>query len=127
MWYLDTSAFLKLIVAEDESPALRTWMTGSGPCWSSLLLRTEALLAVNRLGLEERIAAEALDTVSLIVPGPGTFLSAGRLQPSSLRSLDALHLATALELGQDLQGIVTYDARMIDGARAASIPVVEPR
>jgi predicted nucleic acid-binding protein len=126
VWYLDTSAFLKLVVAENESAAMRAFMAGSGPCWSSQLLRTEALRAAGRLGLDEQVATEALDAVSLVVPGPSTFLAAGRLKPSTLRSLDALHLATALELGDDLQGVVTYDARMIAGAKFASVDVVSP-
>jgi predicted nucleic acid-binding protein len=116
VWYLDTSAFLKLVVAEEESSSIRAWMARSGPCWSSQLLRTEALRAGHRLGIAEEVVAEALST----------FLAAGRLRPSSLRSLDALHLATALELGDDLQGVVTYDARMIEGAEAASIAVITP-
>jgi predicted nucleic acid-binding protein len=122
VWYLDTSAFLKLVVSEEESSSMRAWMAGSGPCWSSLLLRTEALRAGQRLG----IVAEALDVVSLVAPGSSTFLAAGRLRPTTLRSLDALHLATAFELGGDLQGVVTYDARMIEGADAASIAVITP-
>ena len=126
VWYIDTSAFLKLVVAEQESSAMRMWMAGSGPCWSSQLLRTEALRAGNRLGIEEEVVAETLDVVSLVAPGSSTFLAAGRLRPASLRSLDALHLATALELGNDLQGLATYDARMIEGAEVASIAVVTP-
>jgi predicted nucleic acid-binding protein len=126
VWYLDTSAFLKLVVAEEESSSIRAWMARSGPCWSSQLLRTEALRAGHRLGIAEEVVAEALDVVSLVAPGSSTFLAAGRLRPSSLRSLDALHLATALELGDDLQGVVTYDARMIEGAEAASIAVITP-
>jgi predicted nucleic acid-binding protein len=128
VWYLDTSAFLKLIVAEDESAAMRTWMARSGPCWSSQLLCTEALRVADRLGVGvgDGAVTRALDAVSLVVPGPATFLAAGRLKPSTLRSLDALHLAAALELGDDLQGLVTYDARMIEGAQAASLVVVTP-
>jgi predicted nucleic acid-binding protein len=127
VWYLDTSAFLKLVVSEVESPAMRAWMIDSGPCWSSQLLRTEALRAGDRLGVAEEIVARALATVSLVTPGPLTFLTAGRLRPAALRSLDALHLATALELGDDLQGLVTYDARMIEGARMASMILVTPK
>jgi predicted nucleic acid-binding protein len=115
-----------LVVAESESAALRAWMATSGQCWSSQLLRTEALRAAERLGVDDEVVTEALDVVSLIMPGPSTFLTAGRLKPTALRSLDALHLATALELGDDLQGLVTYDTRMIEGAQAASVDVVIP-
>jgi uncharacterized protein len=126
VWYLDTSAFLKLVVAEKESAALRAWMATGAECWSSQLLQTESLRAAHRLGIEVRIMAEALEAVSLVAPGPATFRAAGRLEPPELRTLDALHLASALELGDDLQAVVTYDARMIDGARAASLPVITP-
>jgi uncharacterized protein len=126
VWYLDTSAFLKLVVAEGESAAMRSWMARSGPCWSSQLLRTEALRAADRLGIDEGAVTDRLDTVSLVVPSPATFLTAGRLKPSTLRSLDALHLATALELGDDLQGLVTYDGKMAAGAQALAVTVVAP-
>ena len=127
VWYLDSSAFLKLIVLEQETPALRAWIAGVAPCWSSQLLRTEALRAAQRLGVDERAVTDALDTVSLVAPGSSTFLIAGRLKLPALRSLDALHLATALEIGNDLEGLVTYDARMVGGARTASIAVLSPR
>jgi hypothetical protein len=55
-----------------------------------------------------------------------TFLVAGCLDLPELRSLDALHLAAALELGDDLEGVVTYDGRMIAGAKAVPITVVSP-
>jgi predicted nucleic acid-binding protein len=126
VWYLDTSALLKLVVAENESAAMRSWMARAGPCWSSQLLCTEALRAADRLGVDEEVVAELLDAVSLVVPAASTFLTAGRLQPSTLRSLDALHLATALELGDDLEGLVTYDARMVAGAEALAVTVVAP-
>lgn len=125
-WYIDTSAFLKLLVAEEESPALRTWLTGQEPVWSSHLLRTEALRAAARLDVETEIVEMALATVFLLLPGSVTFNVAGKLLPSGMRSLDALHLASALELGRDLEGIVTYDVRMSEGARLRSIAVLAP-
>lgn len=127
VWYLDTSAFLKLVVDEEESEAMRSWFADHGPVWSSQLLRTEALHAATRLELEPDTVVETLESVSLVLPSPSTFLVAGRLGPSSLRSLDALHLATALEVGDDLEGIVTYDQRMSEGASEASLPVLTPR
>ena len=126
VFYLDTSAFLKLVVSEPESTAMRGWMTSSGPCWSSLLLRSEAMRAARRLGVDTAMVNQTLDVVSLVTPAPSTFLLAGSLEPPQLRTLDALHLAAALELGDDLDGLVTYDTRMIDGAQAAGIAVVTP-
>jgi predicted nucleic acid-binding protein len=126
MFYLDTSAFLKLVVLEPESTAMRSWIATRGPCWSSQLLRSEAMRAARRLGIDTPIINHALDTVALVTPGPSTFLVAGLLEPPQLRTLDALHLAAALELGDDLDGVVTYDTRMIDGAHFAGITVVTP-
>ncbi len=126
VWYLDTSALLKLITVEDESPAMRAWYASHSPIWSSQLLHTEALRAGVRLGIEIAIVEEALDTVSMVLPSVTTFFAAGRLLPPELRSLDALHLATAIEIGDDLEGLVAYDDRLIGAARAASIEVITP-
>jgi predicted nucleic acid-binding protein len=84
------------------------------------------LRAAARLGIEETVVEEALDTVSLVLPSVTTFATAGRIQPRDLRSLDTLHLATALEIGEDLEGVVTYDERMISAASVADINVVTP-
>lgn len=127
VWYLDTSAFLKLITIEDESAAMRRWFSSHDSVWSSQLLHTEALRAGTRLGIDAGVIEEALETVSLVLPSVATFFVAGRLAPPSLRSLDALHLATAMEIGDDLEGIVAYDERLTGAARAASLEVVIPR
>lgn len=125
-WYLDTSAFLKLLVEEDGSAAMREWAVVHESLWSSQLLRTEALRATSRLDISDDAVDIALESVSLIMPSVATFYTAGHLAPHSLRSLDALHLATALEMGNDLEGIVTYDDRLIAASRDASLVVVSP-
>lgn len=125
-WYLDTSAFLKLIVDEVSSSAMRDWYSANTQVWSSQLLCTEALRAAQRLQIDLRLVEEALDTVTLVLPSVATYASAGRLEPHGLRSLDALHLAAALELGSDLEGMVVYDQRLADAARDTSIEVVVP-
>lgn len=127
VWYLDTSAFLKLLTTEDESTAMREWFSSHDSVWSSQLLHTEALRAGMRLEIDANVIEEALESVSLVLPSVATFFVAGRLLPASLRSLDALHLATAMEIGDDLEGIVTYDERLADAARAASLEVIVPR
>ena len=125
-FYLETSAFLKLAVAEDGSPAMRQWFTGHRPCWSSQLLTTEAHRAAARLGVNPDVIDELLDGVSLVLPSASTFNVAGRIAPAELRFLDAIHLAAAGELGPDLEGVVTYDQRVIVGAQAAGFPVIRP-
>ena len=126
VWYLDTSAFLKLITVEDESTAMRAWFASHDAIWSSQLLRTEALRAGVRLGIGTDVVEEALDAVSMVLPSATTFFVAGRLPPPALRPLDALHLATAIEIGDDLEGMVAYDDRLIEAARGGSIEVITP-
>lgn len=126
VWYLDTSAFLKLLTTEDESSAMRRWFSSHDAVWSSQLLHTEALRAGARLGIDLDIVEDALESVSMVLPSVATFFTAGRLSPTSMRSLDALHLATAIEIGDDLEGFIAYDDRLIDAARAASIRVIIP-
>ena len=64
--------------------------------------------------------------IQLLKLGTGVFDLAARLGPAHLRSLDALHLASALELGSDLQAIVTYDKRLAEAALLNAIAVVSP-
>ena len=125
--YLDTSAFLTLLTVEDESAALRSWFSTHESMWSSQLLRAEAMRAATRLGIEPRFIDDARETISLVLPSATTFFVAGRLTSPSLRTLDALHLATAMEIGEELSGFVVYDHRLSDAARAASLPVLAPR
>ncbi len=106
---------------------MRSWYGSHNSIWSSQLLRTEALRAGARLGIGSDIIEDALETVSLVLPSPSTFSAAGRLLPMALRSFDALHLATAVEIGADLQGMVAYDERLIEATRARGIAVYSPR
>lgn len=94
---------------------------------SSALLRTEAVRAVRLRGPDALSATrQALRTVDLIALADAILDSAAALDPRVLRTLDAIHLATALSLGDDLDAIVTYDARMIEGARLLGLPAVSP-
>lgn len=125
MRYLDTSAFLKLIVSEDHSVALRAALEGLD-LWSSTLLDVEAHRAARRLGIEREAVVEALEAITLVIPGDTTFATARRVGPDTLRTLEALHLAAALELGADLEAVVTYDHRMAAGCEALEVPVHAP-
>jgi uncharacterized protein len=127
--YLDTSALVKLVVAESESEALRAWLVAEDRVpVSSDLARAELLRAVRRVSPARAAAARAvLETVTLVRPTTATFEHAGLLDPVVVRSLDALHLAAALELGDDLDELVTYDDRMADAASRNGIRVVAPR
>ena len=126
--YLDTSALVKLVVAEAESTALREWLTSVNrdPVTSDLA-RTELLRAVRRSAPDRAVAThEVLATMTVLTLSTETFEAAARLDPTTLRSLDALHLAVALELGDVLDGIVVYDERLADAANAYGIRTLAP-
>lgn len=129
VFYLDTSAAVKLVVVEKGSKALRAWLASrDGQVVSSDLLRTELLRATRRAAPEQMVQARAvLDSLILLTLSTAVFERAGILEPDLLRGLDSLHIAAALEVGDDLEGLVTYDRRLADGARALGIKVVAPR
>lgn len=127
-FYVDTSALVKLVVAEPETDSLRVWLTAAerDPVASDLA-RTELFRAVRRAAPDRLVDARAvLDAMNLIEVTTAIFEAAGRLEPMSLRSLDALHVAAALDLGDDLAGFVTYDERLAEAAAANGISVVSP-
>jgi len=72
-------------------------------------------------------AREVLNAVTLVQVRPAVFEDAGRLDPSGLRSLDAIHLAAALDLGDDLDGLITYDDRLANAAISNGVAVIAPR
>lgn len=128
MLYLDTSAAMKLVVAEHGSTALRRWLRPRvEQLVSSDLLRTELLRAVRRATPGRVLRArEVLDSLLLARVSTTICERAATLEPSGLRSLDALHLACALDLGDELEAIVTYDERLSGAARANGIEVIAP-
>lgn len=127
--YLDSSAFVKLAVEEPETAALRAFLgERARRSVSSALLRTEALRAVRHVGAEALATVrEGLRRVDLVSLDDRILEAAGTLEPRVLRTLDAIHLATALAIGDDLQAIVTYDDRMIEAAGLLGLPTVTPR
>jgi predicted nucleic acid-binding protein len=128
-YYLDTSAAVKLVLSEAGSAALLRWAADrQDRIVSSDLLRTELQQATRRGAPQQMERARAvLESVTLVSLARSTFDRAGELEPESMRSLDALHLAAALELGDDLEGFVTYDDRLAEAVRRYGIPVIAPR
>ena len=128
-FYVDTSALVKLVVAEPETAALRSWLAGVGSdLVAGDLVRTELMRAVRRAAPDRvLLAQQVLDSLTLIDVTTSLFAEAGRLDPPELRSLDAIHLAVALDLGDDLDGILTYDDRLSDAAISNGVAVVAPR
>lgn len=128
-YYLDTSAAVKLVLHEAGSAALGTWVSAHAEeIVASDLLRTELLRATRRgAPAHMRRARSVLDSVTLVSLSSSTFERAAELDPPSLRSLDALHLAAALELGDELDGIVCYDDRLASSAALHGIAAIAPR
>ncbi|HEX5534264.1 MAG TPA: type II toxin-antitoxin system VapC family toxin [Actinomycetales bacterium] len=126
LWYLDTSAALKLLIDEPESAALAGTIDREQPdlvsCW---LLETEMRRAARRVeGLTQQIISEFLDGVGLYEVPASLFREAGLLPGADLRSLDALHLSAAVRIGVDQ--VVTYDARMQESAKGLGLRVLSP-
>jgi predicted nucleic acid-binding protein len=125
--YLDSSAIVKLVVREPESMALRAHLRRRRPLVSSALARTEVARAVLALGAGVmRRAQDVLDRIELVRVNDRVLLAAGTVLPPDIRSLDAIHLATASLLGRSLGELVTYDGRLSSAARANGLKVVSP-
>jgi predicted nucleic acid-binding protein len=126
--YLDASAIVKLAVREPESLALRRYLRRRQPLVSSALARTEVLRALLPAG-DEAISrgCAVLQRIDLVRVNDRILTAAGVLRPPELRSLDAIHLATAQELGDDLSALVSYDDRMITAAKQLGYKIVQPR
>jgi predicted nucleic acid-binding protein len=125
--YLDSSAIIKLVIPETESEKLRAELGRWGRHASSALARTEVVRAAARVDLAARQPAQrVVRALSVIAVTDEILDRAADIEPLVLRSLDALHLASALSLENVLGSMVTYDARLGDAARAAGIYVLSP-
>ncbi|MBO9522435.1 MAG: PIN domain-containing protein [Nocardioidaceae bacterium] len=125
-WYLDTSAALKLLVEEPESPALAAAVDAATPhLFACRLLETELRRAAHREpALPQEAVTELLDGVDLFEMPASLFRQAGLLPGATLRSLDALHLAAAVAL--DVDAVLTYDVRLAAAAHDVGLAVVQP-
>ena len=125
--YLDSSALVKLVVDEPESAPLRAELAGWSRFVSSALARTEVVRAAAQRGsLARRTAAWLLRTLELVSVTDEILEAATEVGPADLSSLDAIHLASALSLGDALGAVVTYDRRLGDAARGAGLAVLSP-
>jgi predicted nucleic acid-binding protein len=125
--YVDSSAIVKLVVREPESAALRRFLRRRPPLVASALARTEVTRAVRSLGAEAvQRAGQVLARFELVRITDRILAAAGALEPSELRTLDAIHLATASHFGTTLQLVVTYDGRMAEAASTMGLTVAAP-
>lgn len=126
--YADTSAWLKLVYDEIETEAMLDHLAevqgAGGRFISSQLLVAELHRAGRSLGVSTHGINDALREIDLVLPTGQTYRLAGRLPGDTLRSLDALHLATAIEAEADV--FVTYDDRQSAAATDAGLEVITP-
>ncbi len=129
MIYLDSSALMKLVRREDETDALRHWLRARPDdlAVTSELGRVEVLRAARTLGGPVMVEARAVVGDLDLVPIDRAVQDvACELDDPLLRTLDALHLASALLLGDELTAFVAYDQRLVEAARAAGLRVRVP-
>jgi predicted nucleic acid-binding protein len=129
--YLDTSAVAKLFVAEKETSDLRQWLSDlpeppllvSSALLGVELVRLLGLVSPTMVGAAESFLAADVDIVEITPPVLG---DAASVPPPRLRTLDAIHLATALDLGESLDVMLTYDKLLVEAARTAGLVVASP-
>jgi predicted nucleic acid-binding protein len=125
--YIDSSALVKLVVREPESPALRHYLRRRPRRVSCGLARVEVVRAVRSQGEAAHTRARAvLERLSLLRLDDSLLDAAAQLDGPSLRSLDAIQLAAAQALGAELEGVVTYDVRMRAAANGLGLSVASP-
>jgi predicted nucleic acid-binding protein len=131
---------VKLVVRDAESPALRAFLANHRRRFASRVAQVEVARALTRAGLSADRVTDAFRGVEVIELGAAVADRAARIGPGSLRALDAIHLASAAMVADEIAALVTYDARLAAaaddlerttplayGARAAGLAVVQPR
>jgi uncharacterized protein len=129
MIYLDSAAVVKLAHAEPESAALRAWLDERAETgWaSSALVEIELFRALARYAPEAVTRLHpVLDQIDLIDLSPRIRILAQTVRPVTVRSLDAIHLGSALSIRRSLTSFVTYDKRLLDAAIGAGLPAESP-
>jgi uncharacterized protein len=127
--YLDSSALVKLVITEPESPALAQWLAERAdlPLVSSALHRSEVPRAIWRAdpsglprSLRQMRSVQKVNVTTAILD------SSAAIPPQTLRAADAIHLASALGIRRDLTAFVAYDKRLLAAARDAGLPIASP-
>jgi len=126
--YVDASALVKLVVEEPETAALQADIAGRAGLLCSALGATELLRVCRRVLTRRQLGhvEEVLDAVYLIDVTPAILSDAAELSPPGLRTLDAIHLATALSLHERDLDVITYDERLATACRKHGLTVVAP-
>ena len=125
--YLDASALVKLVLNEPGHADLRSYLHGHPSRATSVISEVEVPRAVARAtGADPWEVSLLLHGATILHLDSALTLAAAGLRPLTLRSLDAIHLASAIDLGEDLTDFVTYDKRLADAARSVGLRVVHP-
>jgi len=127
--YADTSALVKLVLHEAETDALITWLDEQEARIVVCELGATELMRAVRRGNPDRApdAREVLGRCGLLRLDLSLYESAGLLDPTELRSLDAIHLTAAMQLGDQLDAFLGYDDRLLRAARRFGLPTTSPR
>ena len=132
--YVDTSALLKLLVREAESAAIERELLTWSELATSVIAEVELPRAVVR-AREERpdavidgsvVLQGVLSSAAIIPLSEGVAVAARKVKPVHVGALDAIHIASALSLGEQLAGVTTYDKRMQDALQPLGISVIAP-
>lgn len=124
--YIDASALVKLVLAEPESLEMARWYVESERVATSRIGIIETRRAVARRLHDPVHLDRVLSGIEVISVTTRLGDRAAAINPSSVRTLDAIHLATALSIGANLTSFVTYDDRLAAAARDLGLPVVSP-
>ena len=127
--YIDASALVKLFKAERETPAFRAALSDWPVQVASELIRVEAICTARRLGGKDVLARAdaALERINLIPLSPEIIELATDAHTPPLRAMDAIHLATALTMREDLGVVFVYDDDLHAAARAHQLNPLAPR
>lgn len=128
LFYIDASALVKLVVPEPETNALVAALRPEARLVASEIVEVELLRALRRRGGDAaaELGRSKLQSLRLLPLDRQIRQRACELQPTELRALGAIHIATALQLGDLLEGIYAYDTRLIEAARRAGLRVLAP-
>ena len=124
--YVDASALVKLILVEPESHAVHRWFVEAPRVATSRVGIVETLRAASRRDHDPAHRDHVIADVSVFELDADIAAVAASVGGPHLRTLDAIHIATALALAPDLEAFVTYDERMAEAARSLGLPVVRP-
>lgn len=126
--YLGASALVKLVMTEAESSSLRRFLSKDPLLISSRIAAVEVRRVAagqDEVGTEAQVEA-LLGAVLLVEVDEAIALAAGTARPPSLRSLEAIHLASAQAVASEVTAVITYDQRLADAAQGAGLTVMAP-